>query len=78
MLHFFLSPKQAIAILAYLDGFYQVQALWLRETRQDGLSAPRNVFGLYTVLKNIIVHGEVAFDAPLHISPVLSKEKNVC
>ena len=36
----FLPPRQDIASLAYPDGFRQAQAVWLRETRQDGLSAP--------------------------------------
>ena len=30
----------SIASLAYADGFCQAQVGWLRETRQDGLSAP--------------------------------------
>ena len=40
VLRFFLPPRQDIASLAYLDDFRQVQAIWLHETRQEGLSAP--------------------------------------
>ena len=40
VLRFFLPPRQDIASLAHLDDFRQVQAVWLHETRQEGLSAP--------------------------------------
>ena len=40
MLRFFLPPGQDITSLMYPDGFRQAQAVWLCETRQDGLSAP--------------------------------------
>ena len=40
VLRSFLPPTQDIASLAYPDGFHQAQAVWLHETRQDGLSAP--------------------------------------
>ena len=40
VLYFLLPPRQDITSLMYPDGFRQVQAVWLRETRQDGLSAP--------------------------------------
>ena len=51
----------------YPDSFCQVQAVWLCETRQDGLSAPspcrEEMFLARTCLENVIVHKEVAFDA---------------
>ena len=40
VLRFFLPPRQDITILTYPDGFCQAQAVWLRKTRQGGLSAP--------------------------------------
>ena len=46
VLCFFLPPRQDIlvsrytSIRAYPDGVRQAQAVWLRETRQDGLSVP--------------------------------------
>ena len=40
VLRFFLPPRQDIASLAYLGDFRQVQAIWLHETRQEGLSVP--------------------------------------
>ena len=40
VLHFFQSPRQDITSLVYPDGFHQAQAVWLYETRQNGLSAP--------------------------------------
>ena len=82
VLRFFLSSRQDITSLTYPDGFRQAKAVWLRETRQDGLSAPdraaKNSFRLVPRLENIAVHGEVAFDAArFRISPVLVKEKSV-
>ena len=51
VLRFFLPPRQDITSLTYPDGFCQAQAIWLCETRQDGLSAPspccEKVFGSY-------------------------------
>ena len=74
--------RQDITSLAYPDGFRQAQALWLCQLRQSGLSAPSPCCGkhfrLVSCLENIIVHGEVAFDAVrFRISPALSKEKSV-
>ena len=82
MLRFFLPSRQDITSLVYPDGFRQVQAVWLCDTRQDGLSAPspccEKGFRLVPSLENIIVHEKVAFDAArFRISPVLSKEKSV-
>ena len=83
VLRFFLPPpRQDITSLAYPDGFRQVQALWLCQIRQSGLSAPSSCCGkhfrLISCLENIIVHGEVAFDAArFRILPALSKEKSV-
>ena len=55
VLRFFLPPTQDITSLTYPDGFRQAQAVWLCETRQDGLSAPspccEKVFGSYPVWK---------------------------
>ena len=67
MLRFFLPPRQDITSLTYPDGFCEEQAVWLCETRQDGLSAPspccEKSFRLVPCLENIIVHEKVAFDA---------------
>ena len=66
MLRFFLPPRQDIATLMYPDSFHQAQAVWLCETTQDELTVPspycEERFSIHT-LENIIVHGEVAFDA---------------
>ena len=82
VLRFFLPPRQDITSLTYPDGFRQAQAVWLCETRQDGLSAPspccEKSFRLVSCLENIIVHEKVAFHtARVRISLVLSKEKSV-
>ena len=85
MLRFILHPiaRRDIASLPYpwLDGFRQAQAVCAHETRQDELSAPccEEKFSVRSYcLDNIIVHGEVAFDAVrFRISPVLSKEISI-
>ena len=51
VLRFSLPPRQDITSLAYPDGFRQAQVVWLRETRQDGLSVPS-----LCCLENIIFH----------------------
>ena len=81
-LRFFLPPRQDITSLTYPDGFHQAQVVWLRETRQDGLSAPslccEESFRFAPCLESTIIYGEVAFDAArFRISSVLSKEKSV-
>ena len=82
VLRFSLPPRQDITSLSYPDGFRQAQAVWLWESRQDGLSVPspccEEKLSARTLSGKIIVHGEVAFDAArFRISPVLSKEKSV-
>ena len=55
VLRFFLPPRLDITSLTYPDGFRQAHAIWLCETRQDGLSAPspccEKVFRSYPVWK---------------------------
>ena len=61
VLRFFLPPMQDISSLMHSDGFIQMQAVWLRETRQDGLQCPvcavKKSLQLIPCLENIIVHG---------------------
>ena len=46
---------------------------------QCPVRAAKKCFWLVPCLENIIVHGEVAFDAThFYILPVLSKEKSIC
>ena len=66
VLRFFLPPRQDVTSFVYPDDFHQTQVVWLRKTRQDGLSVPSSCyedqFWLVARLENIIVHGEIAFD----------------
>ena len=81
VLPFFLPSRQDIASLPYLDGFCQVQVVWLHKTRQDGLSGPslccKDMFSV-RILSGKHHCSQKAFDAArFHILPVLSKENNV-